>query len=144
MVAAAAVAPPHHRCRFLLQVFDYLRSLPLDHGLAQLCDVFTYTAMVSLCVDNQELSRALELVAEMKQRQVECNVHTFTYVGLCVCEREGGFMFKGGAVAVSGSRCRHRKAGWVALPHPSLSCLPPEEAAVCWLNPTIFSFLHGP
>lgn len=62
----------------LLQVFDYLRSLPPDHTLAQLCDVFTYTAMVSLCVDQQELSRAFELVGEMKQRGVERNVHTYT------------------------------------------------------------------
>jgi pentatricopeptide repeat domain-containing protein 1 len=40
--------------------------------------VFTYTAMVSLCVDQQELSRAFELVSEMKQRNVERNVHTYT------------------------------------------------------------------
>ena len=61
-----------------LQVFDFLRSLAPEHTLAPLCDVFTYTAMVSLCVDHQELSRAFELVAEMKQRRVECNVHTYT------------------------------------------------------------------
>ena len=46
--------------------------------MTQLCDVFTYTAMVSLCVDQQELSRAFELVGEMKQRDVERNVHTYT------------------------------------------------------------------
>lgn len=51
------------------EVFDYLRSLPADNPLAGLCDVFTYTAMVSLCVDQQELTRALELVQEMKQRK---------------------------------------------------------------------------
>jgi pentatricopeptide repeat domain-containing protein 1 len=62
----------------LVQVFDYLRSLPPEHALATLCDVFTYTAMVSMCVDNQELYRAFELVSEMKQRHVECNVHTYT------------------------------------------------------------------
>lgn len=65
-------------CVRVLQVFDFLRSLPPEHTLTPLCDVFTYTAMVSLCVDNQELSRAFELVSEMKQRQVECNVHTYT------------------------------------------------------------------
>lgn len=78
--------PSHHaapattsRCPLIPpQVFDHLRALPLDNSLAQLCDVFTYTAMVSLCVDNQELSRAFELVTEMKQRNVECNVHTYT------------------------------------------------------------------
>jgi pentatricopeptide repeat domain-containing protein 1 len=59
-------------------VFDFLHSLPPTHPLASLCDVFTYTAMVSLCVDNQELTRAFDLVAEMKQRSVECNVHTYT------------------------------------------------------------------
>lgn len=60
------------------QVFDYLRSLPADNPLAELCDVFTYTAMVSLCVEQQELARALELVQEMKQRGIERNVHTYT------------------------------------------------------------------
>jgi pentatricopeptide repeat domain-containing protein 1 len=59
-------------------VFDFLRSLPGDHGLAALCDVFTYTAMISLCVEQQELPRALELVSEMRQRNVERNVHTYT------------------------------------------------------------------
>jgi pentatricopeptide repeat domain-containing protein 1 len=62
----------------LLQVFDFLRNLPAEHSLASLCDVFTYTAMVSMCVDQQELSRAFKLVTEMKQRHVECNVHTYT------------------------------------------------------------------
>jgi pentatricopeptide repeat domain-containing protein 1 len=61
-----------------VQLFDFLRALQPDHQLSQLCDVFTYTAMVSLCVDQQELSRAFELVAEMKQRNVERNVHTYT------------------------------------------------------------------
>jgi pentatricopeptide repeat domain-containing protein 1 len=61
-----------------LQVFDFLRNLPAENALSSLCDVFTYTAMVSMCVDQQELSRAFELVSEMKQRGVECNVHTYT------------------------------------------------------------------
>jgi pentatricopeptide repeat domain-containing protein 1 len=65
-------------CCYFLQLFDFLRALPADHQLSQLCDVFTYTAMVSLCVDQQELSRAFELVSEMKQRNVERNVHTYT------------------------------------------------------------------
>ncbi|WIA41856.1 hypothetical protein OEZ86_009182 [Tetradesmus obliquus] len=60
------------------ELFDFLRALPPDHQLSQLCDVFTYTAMVSLCVDQQELSRAFELVSEMRQRNVERNVHTYT------------------------------------------------------------------
>jgi pentatricopeptide repeat protein len=34
--------------------------------------------MFSLCVDQQELPRALELMAEMQARRVECNVHTYT------------------------------------------------------------------
>jgi pentatricopeptide repeat domain-containing protein 1 len=60
------------------QVFEFLRGLPTDHQLSSLCDVFTYTAMISLCVDQQELPRALELMAEMQARRVECNVHTYT------------------------------------------------------------------
>lgn len=59
-------------------MFDFLRGLPAEHQLAQLCDVFTYTAMISLCVEQQELARALELVGEMRQRRVERNVHTYT------------------------------------------------------------------
>ena len=59
-------------------MFDFLRGLPAEHQLSGLCDVFIYTAMISLCVDNQELSRAFEMVTEMKQRHVECNVHTYT------------------------------------------------------------------
>lgn len=80
------ITAAHKRTHFLtdlprpsfLQIFDFLRGLPADNQLSQLCDVFTYTAMVSLCVDQQELSRAFELVGEMKQRNVERNVHTYT------------------------------------------------------------------
>lgn len=59
-------------------MFDFVRVLPAEHALAPLCDVFTYTAMISLCVDDHELQRAMDLVAEMKKRRVECNVHTYT------------------------------------------------------------------
>eukprot|EP00775_Hariotina_reticulata_P004644 gene4644-4896_t len=71
------LAKGHHGKR-AREVFDFLRSLPGENGLAALCDVFTYTAMISLCVEQQELARALELVSEMRQRKVERNVHTYT------------------------------------------------------------------
>lgn len=81
-----------------VEIFDWLRSLPPTHELANLCDLYTYTTMISQCGSHQQLRRALELVAEMRSRGIECNVHTYSSlmnvcikVGVCgtTCEQPG-------------------------------------------------------
>jgi pentatricopeptide repeat domain-containing protein 1 len=71
------------------QLFDMLRSLPERHLLRRLCDVYTYTAAISLCIHSQDVERAMGLLEEMRVRDVERNVHTFTaLMNICVkCSR---------------------------------------------------------
>lgn len=69
-----------------IELFDSLRVLPERHLLRPLCDVYTYTAMISLCIYQQNVDRAMELLAEMRARGVERNVHTYT----CVRSGEAG------------------------------------------------------
>jgi pentatricopeptide repeat domain-containing protein 1 len=52
--------------------------------LRSLCDVFTYTTMISQCGSHHQLRRALELVAEMRSRVIGLNVHTYSAL-LNVC-----------------------------------------------------------
>lgn len=61
-----------------MEIFDWLRSLEPSHELASLCDVYTYTTIVSQCGSIQQLRRALELVAEMRSRGVGLNCHAFS------------------------------------------------------------------
>lgn len=61
-----------------------IRDLPDDHDLRSLCDIFTYTTMISQCNSHQQLRRALELVAEMRSRAIPLNVHTYSAL-LNVC-----------------------------------------------------------
>ncbi|EFN53188.1 expressed protein [Chlorella variabilis] len=58
------------------ELFDWLRSLPADHPLSKLADLYTYTTIISQCGGHQQLRRALELVAEMRSRGIEANIHT--------------------------------------------------------------------
>jgi len=68
-----------------IELFDWLRALPERHLLRPLCDVFTYTAMISLCIYQQNVDRAMELLDEMRQRGVERNVHTYTaLMNVCI------------------------------------------------------------
>ena len=67
------------------QLFDWLRSLPCAHPLAALCDVYTWTAMVSLCMHQQDAARAQGLVGDMRARGVPPNVHTYTaLMNVCI------------------------------------------------------------
>jgi pentatricopeptide repeat protein len=67
------------------ELFDYLRALPEDHQLAPLADLYTYTTVISQCGGHQHLRRALELVAEMRGKGIECNVHTYSaLMSVCV------------------------------------------------------------
>lgn len=67
------------------ELFDWLRSLPADHQLAKLADLYTYTTIISQCGGHQQLRRALELVAEMRGRGIEANIHTYSaLMSVCV------------------------------------------------------------
>lgn len=72
-----------------VEIFDWLRSLDSSHELAALCDLYTYTTMISQCGSHQQLRRALELVAEMRSRGIECNVHTYSaLMNVCIKANE--------------------------------------------------------
>jgi len=68
-----------------VELFDWLRGFEQGHELSALCDVYTYTTMISLCGQQQQLRRALELVAEMRSRGIQCNVHTYSaLMNVCI------------------------------------------------------------
>ncbi|GMH35501.1 hypothetical protein BSKO_03369 [Bryopsis sp. KO-2023] len=68
-----------------IELFDWLRGFEQGHELSALCDVYTYTTMISLCGQQQQLRRALELVAEMRSRGIQCNVHTYSaLMNVCI------------------------------------------------------------
>lgn len=68
-----------------IELFDWLRNLPERHLLRSLCDVYTYTAMISLCIYQQNIDRAMELMNEMRARNIERNVHTYTaLMNVCI------------------------------------------------------------
>ncbi|GFH07484.1 uncharacterized protein HaLaN_02291 [Haematococcus lacustris] len=72
-----------------VEIFDWLRSLPATHELSSLCDLYTYTTMISQCGSHQQLRRALELVAEMQGRGIDCNVHTYSaLMNVCIKANE--------------------------------------------------------
>jgi len=72
-----------------VDIFDWLRGLPSGHELSHLCDLYTYTTMISQCGSHQQLRRALELVAEMRSRGIECNVHTYSaLMNVCIKANE--------------------------------------------------------
>lgn len=68
-----------------VELFDWLRSLGERHPSRSLCDVYTYTAMISMCIYQQDVDRAMELVEDMRQRNIERNVHTYTaLMNVCI------------------------------------------------------------
>ncbi|KAG2432945.1 hypothetical protein HXX76_008673 [Chlamydomonas incerta] len=72
-----------------VEIFDWLRSLEPGHELSSLCDLYTYTTMISQCGSHQQLRRALELVAEMRSRGIDCNVHTYSaLMNVCIKANE--------------------------------------------------------
>ena len=64
------------------QLFDWVRGLPEGHALQGLCDSNTYTTMITLCGPWQQLRRALQLIADMRSRNIECGflVSPLTYL----------------------------------------------------------------
>ena len=70
------------------ELFDALRALPPDDNLSRLADLYTYTTIISQCGGHQQLRRALELVAEMRCRGIEANIHTYSAL-MSVCVKCG-------------------------------------------------------
>ena len=67
------------------ELFDWLRGVGEGHDLYGLANTMTYTTMISQCGSQQQLRRALELVAEMRGRGVQCNVHTYSaLMNVCI------------------------------------------------------------
>lgn len=68
-----------------IELFDALRALPERNLLRSLCDVYTYTAMISLCIYQHNVETAMELLGEMRSRGIERNVHTYTaLMNVCI------------------------------------------------------------
>ena len=68
-----------------MEIFDWLRNSDAPADLKSLCDVYTYTAMISMCIYQQDVDRALRLVEEMHERQIQRNVHTYTaLMNVCI------------------------------------------------------------
>ncbi|KAK9863821.1 hypothetical protein WJX84_002381 [Apatococcus fuscideae] len=67
------------------ELFEWLRGLELGHPLQALLDVYTYTAVISMCIYQQDVERALGLAREMRVRGIERNVHTYTaLMNVCI------------------------------------------------------------
>lgn len=70
------------------ELFEWLRSLPSDHVLAGLCDVYTYTTIIAQCGTGAGLQSALILTAEMKERGIVMNCHAYSAL-MNVCIKAG-------------------------------------------------------
>lgn len=71
------------------EIFDWLRGLDPSHALFNLANTMTYTTMISQCGSQQALRRALELLAEMRSRGIQCNVHTYSaLMNVCIKANE--------------------------------------------------------
>ena len=49
------------RCR-ARELFDWIRALEGGHPLQSLLDVYSYTAMISLCITEHDVDRALKVL----------------------------------------------------------------------------------
>ena len=62
-----------------IQLFESLQHMAaLGHPLGRLCDTYSYTGMVSVCIPLKDAARAMNLVGDMRRRGIECSVHTYT------------------------------------------------------------------
>lgn len=72
------------------EIFDWLHMHP-DPTLSALCDVFTYTTVISLCGSPRLLWKALRLVGSMKSKGIPCNTHTYSaLISVCVKAKQPG------------------------------------------------------
>ena len=60
------------------QLFDWVRLLPACDELRRFCHSSTYVTMIALCGTWRQLRRALELVADMRSRDMECGLPVST------------------------------------------------------------------
>eukprot|EP00798_Chlamydomonas_sp_ICE-L_P016766 gene16766-23041_t len=68
-----------------VELFSYLQDLSEHHVLRPLCDVYTYTTMISLCNYTHNVDRAMQLVDEMRRQSIDRNVHTYTaLMNVCI------------------------------------------------------------
>lgn len=92
--------------------------------MGALCDVYTYTTLISQCGSHQQLRKALELVAEMRSRGIACNVHTYSaLMNVCIKVRARGHVQERGGVLQleegrKAGRCRRLGQAWSALNVP--------------------------
>lgn len=56
------LASPPLGCR-ATELFDWIRALEDSHPLQTLLDVYSYTAMISLCITEHDVDRALKVRA---------------------------------------------------------------------------------
>jgi len=67
-----------------VEIFDTIRHSD-SQDFQNLCDVYTYTAMISMCIYQQDVDRAFSMVEEMRLRGIERNVHTYTaLMNVCI------------------------------------------------------------
>lgn len=73
-----------------IEIFDWLQT-QTDPELANLCDVFTYTTIISLCGSPRLLWKALRLVGSMRSKGIACNTHTCSaLMSVCVKAKQAG------------------------------------------------------
>ena len=72
------------------ELFAWMRQQDDGSHPKSLCDVFLYSAMISLISGQRDLSQAFDLSREMMERGVERNVHTFSALMNC-CIKAGDF-----------------------------------------------------
>ena len=106
-----------------------------------ICDVYVYTAMISNCVAQQDMQRALSLSEQMRSKSLERNVHTYSAL-MNVCIKSGQLQqVSAGQAAVfssSTSGCRRNGLMHVRCPgeypgaaHPGTACRLHLDLCVC-------------
>lgn len=75
-----------------VELFDFLRR-QTSPEFTHLLDIYTYTTAIAVCSASQQLQRALDLMAEMRQRGITCNVHTYSaLMNVCIKCNEVGLV----------------------------------------------------
>ena len=117
-----------------MEIFDWLRGLDDTHELAGLCDVYTYTTMISQCGSHQQLRR-------WGREHAWQDGHLLTGAGSCAGLAVPGSLASSGPDLdeVPGARaagtylcCWGQLAS--GIPHPELQggCLPPHLPGCCF------------
>ena len=87
--------------------------------------MYVYTAMISNCVAQQDMQRALSLSEQMRSKSLERNVHTYSAL-MNVCIKSGQLqqVSAGQAAVISSSNngCRCRRLDGCALSRGASCC----------------------